>query len=713
MGGNNKDNNSNNDSKLKSLWNSLPLKYKLIIIGVIAGVVFLILLIGLVVSAVNILFLDYSSDVEDSENMQAEYEEYWQDFCEEGDENCTEEQIEKAKELKESQEKFYKKLDELSSKYSISKKQKYMVLTTIFYGYDIDDFSEGNNAFEVDDNAEIDYENTSTTNSNGENVYKKEQDSLKELIKQFKVNTAVCKGRYTVLSNGETSSLEEYDLRDSNNQTYSFNFFDKFKFTFGINPDDERFTEAKAECERENGTVSLEERTDSEASIEGFYRYLLESTYFDEKPHLSSHFADYAKAHELNPDTNSWTEEDLQFVRQQIIDDIKSIVDEYESEEGPEFFASTGRAYWWPIGSKDTSPGDNGELFAKGDPEYTGINSEFGYRIHPISGKPNLHNGVDLQGTVTSNIIASLGGTVIKVVNECASYNSNGCGGGYGNHVEIQDTKGNINLYAHMYKDSILVEEGETVSQGQVLGKVGSSGNSTGPHLHFTIKVNGQAVNPLDYIDASKPRPASYSSIDFNKSAYTKEEFASRLKTYYSGDVCSNSGCTSFKNEILNNSGAETIYDVAESHNLNPELVVARSILEGYSPGSNYNYFGFSCYNTGGLAACSKFTSFKSAMEAFFNNISQYDSIESMMSRYAYLGDYWYTGTHWDWGGCAYATYIYPDGVPDRVQTACSEPDGTCTIAGEAACVPTNDDDKNAYTVWQVEKMANTIEGIF
>ncbi len=82
------------------------------------------------------------------------------------------------------------------------------------------------------------------------------------------------------------------------------------------------------------------------------------------------------------------------------------------------------------------------------------------------------------------------------------------------------------------------------------------------------------------------------------------------------------------------------------------------------------------------------------------------------MSRYAYLGDYWYTGTHWGWGGCAYASYIY-DEVPDRVASACSMPDGYCTTAGESVCVPTTEEDQYAYTLWQVEKMTSTIEGIF
>lgn len=703
-------------SVAKSWWNSLPFVTKLKIIGIGAAIIGALVIVITVFASIPTLFLDYSNDVQETNDVKSEYEEYWADFCEEESDGCSEEQIEAAKELKESQEKFYEKLDSLVKKYGISNEQKYMVLTTVFYGYDINDFTEGNLAFELDDTDEIDYE----VKTNDENTYEREKDSLKELIKQFKVNTAFCSSKHK-LENGELSEDEPEALRDENNNTFSFNFFDKVKITFGFNPSQEGFAEAKAACERKlEGKVYFEDTVDSAASIEGYYRYLRESTYFDDKPHLSSYFAEYAQNHNLSTDTSTWAEEDLEAVRNVIIQDIKDIVEAYIEDTGLEFFASTGRAYWWPIGSKETTT-ENGVTLASGDPEFTGINSPFGMRLNPVTKIYTLHNGVDLQGTFgTTNIIAALGGTVINVNNSCDSSDSNGCGGGYGNYVEIQDIKGNVSVYAHMYKNSITVAVGDEVVQGQVLGKVGSSGNSTGAHLHFNIKINGEFVDPLDYIDAANPRPASYSNVDFNNSRYSREEFVAKMKEYYSQDgVCNSSssqyvnGCTSFKNEILNNSGAETIYDTASSKNLNPELVVARSMLEGYSPGTNYNYFGYSCYNTGGIAACAKFTSFSAAMTTFFNNISQYDSVESMMSRYAYLGDYWYTGSHSDWGGCYYAPYIYPDGVPERVQTACAQADGVCTIAAESACVPTTQEDKDAYTRWQVEKMASVMEKVF
>lgn len=702
---------------IKAGWKMLPKTVKLYILAGIGGLVVIIIIASAVLGLVPSNFLNFSDGVQESNEYKEEYEEYWNEFCEDEDSNCSEEQIEAAKKLKESQEKFYKKLDTLAKNNGLTAEQKYIVLTTIFYNYDIDDFSEGTLAFEIDDNDEIDYE----PKPNEKNVYERETDSLKELIKQFKVNTAYCEYTYT-LSSGEESEKTTDALRDADNKPFIFNFFDNVSFFFGFDPANEGFTEAKEEClRRNNSRVFMEVSSDSQVSIEGYYKYLKESTYLDDRPQNSVMYANYAKAHSLSSNISSWPEEDKIVVRERIIKDIQDIVEEYVNSKGLKFIAKNGTAYWWPIGSLEATPDENGVLFAADEPSDTRINSPYGYRYHPQTGKYHLHNGVDLNGAMnTTYIIASLGGTVTKIVNECASQNSNGCGGGYGNHIEILDVKGNINIYAHIYKDSFQVQEGDTVSQGQVLAKVGSSGNSTGPHLHFVIKVNGAAVDPMEYIDAANPRPSSMSSVNFNQSSYSREEFAAKLKEYYSQDgICNSSssqhvnGCTSFKNEVINRNGAYTIYDTATRKNLNPELVVGRSVLEGYSPGTSYNYFGYRCYNTGGVAACQKFTSFSSAMETFFNNISQYDSIESMMSRYSYLGDYWYTGVHWGWGGCAYAQYIYPDGVPERVATACAKPDGTCTTAGEAACVPTTQEDKDAYTAWQVYKYADVLQKIF
>lgn len=700
--------------KLKSLWHNLPFNAKLTIIGGVAAFMGIFLGAGVLMGLVPDVFLNYSDDAQVTDDLKKEYEEYWTSLCEDDDKNCSEEQLEAAKKLQEDQKKFYEKLNSLEKKYRLSKEQKYIVLTTIFYGLDIDEFITGTGVLDIDDSEEINYEVQA-----GENMYKREQDSLKELIKQFKVNTAIC--HYTTTNeNGEL--VEHADpMVNFHNETFTFNFFDKFRIVTGIGIDDEDFKTASEECKRRtSGTVKIEDTTSSKASIDGYYKYLRESSYFDDKPHLVSRFKDYGRNHGLSEDLSSWADEELQVARDDIIEDIKNIVKDHVSETQLATSVGTGNAYWWPIGSRETTS-ENGVLFAAGDPEATRISSPFGMRKHPISGEYKLHNGIDIPGALgEANIIASLGGTVKYINNSCASTGSNGCGGGFGNYVEIEDTKGNLTIYAHMYQGSLTVAVGDVVSRGQVIGKVGSSGNSTGAHLHFSIKVNGTYQQPLDYVDPDNPRPAGSGTVDFNKSRYTKEEFIAKLNDYYSkAGTCdfskeqARNGCNSFKSEILNNGGAAKIYDHASSMNLNPELFVTRSYIEGYSPGVSYNYFGYNCTNTGGGKDCRAFTSFEHGVEVFCKNIAQYDSVEAMMSRYAYLGDYWYTGSHPGLGGCYYAEYIYPDGVPSRVTAACSQPDDYCTANNTANCVPTTQEDRDAYTAYQVGIMAKTMERIF
>lgn len=113
------------------------------------------------------------------------------------------------------------------------------------------------------------------------------------------------------------------------------------------------------------------------------------------------------------------------------------------------------------------------------------------------------HNGIDIAGgNAGAAVTASRSGTVVRVVNSCthnyAKSSSCGCGGGYGNYVVIQHDSTYSTLYGHMA--SVSVSVGDTVSQGQTLGYVGSTGFSTGFHLHFEIRVNGSHVDPMQYL---------------------------------------------------------------------------------------------------------------------------------------------------------------------------------------------------------------------
>ena len=119
---------------------------------------------------------------------------------------------------------------------------------------------------------------------------------------------------------------------------------------------------------------------------------------------------------------------------------------------------------------------------------YVCVTSSYGYRVHPITGNYTMHNGVDLAAYQGTAIYATKSGYVTT-----ATYNY-----AYGNYVTINHMDGFSSLYGHM--TYFVVSEGDFVSQGQVIGYVGSTGYSTGPHLHFTVYYNGDTVNPMNYI---------------------------------------------------------------------------------------------------------------------------------------------------------------------------------------------------------------------
>lgn len=122
-------------------------------------------------------------------------------------------------------------------------------------------------------------------------------------------------------------------------------------------------------------------------------------------------------------------------------------------------------------------------------PGYSRVSSEYGYRVHPISGQSKFHSGIDLAGPSGSPIVAAESGTVIS-----AGWN----GGGYGNVVIIDHGGGISTLYGH--NSSVSVSSGQKVERGQTIASCGSTGYSTGPHLHFEVRQNGATVNPRNWI---------------------------------------------------------------------------------------------------------------------------------------------------------------------------------------------------------------------
>lgn len=130
------------------------------------------------------------------------------------------------------------------------------------------------------------------------------------------------------------------------------------------------------------------------------------------------------------------------------------------------------------------APAGSGQLIR---PVPGAVSSGFGMRVHPITGQNRMHNGLDMDGGMGEPIKAAKSGTVILA----------GVKGGYGYTVMIDHGGGMVTLYAH--QSNLGVSVGDKVSASQVIGFVGSTGQSTGPHLHFEVRIGGQPTDPSKY----------------------------------------------------------------------------------------------------------------------------------------------------------------------------------------------------------------------
>lgn len=119
------------------------------------------------------------------------------------------------------------------------------------------------------------------------------------------------------------------------------------------------------------------------------------------------------------------------------------------------------------------------------------ISSGFGYRTDPINGGPAFHAGLDFKGLTGAPIYAAARGKIVFA----------GRHAGYGNSVEIDHGNGLRTRYAHM--SAFRARVGESVRAGQLIGAVGSTGRSTGPHLHFEVRLNGQPINPRPLLEVA------------------------------------------------------------------------------------------------------------------------------------------------------------------------------------------------------------------
>jgi murein DD-endopeptidase MepM/ murein hydrolase activator NlpD len=116
------------------------------------------------------------------------------------------------------------------------------------------------------------------------------------------------------------------------------------------------------------------------------------------------------------------------------------------------------------------------------------INNEFGYRRNPFGGGYEFHGGMDIDGERGDSILAPANGVVIKAEWQ----------GGYGNMIEIDHGNGLTTRYGHLAK--IEIQAGDMVQRGQLIGFVGSTGRSTGPHLHYELRLNDKTINPRRFL---------------------------------------------------------------------------------------------------------------------------------------------------------------------------------------------------------------------
>ena len=182
--------------------------------------------------------------------------------------------------------------------------------------------------------------------------------------------------------------------------------------------------------------------------------------------------------------------EDLQ---EQLMKDIANKKDEYDKAKYQEWLATSVPPTTVPkapsAGGSGTGTSTVGGISWKIPISYTAFTSPFGWRTHPVYGGRRFHYGVDLAAPEGRPIYATRSGVV-----DTASYQA----GGAGNYVQINHGDGYKSIYMHM--THYIVRPGQHVSQGQVIGYCGSTGGSTGSHLHFGISYNGTYVNPANYI---------------------------------------------------------------------------------------------------------------------------------------------------------------------------------------------------------------------
>jgi len=218
---------------------------------------------------------------------------------------------------------------------------------------------------------------------------------------------------------------------------------------------------------------------------------------------------------------------------EEILKDVYSTAERklYKIKENVVYYNLTENdGFWWPIGSMETTT-ENGKLFASNLPALGKNNiSRMGATGEAYGIKKNPHGGnlgLDVEAGGKSNYynVISIGDGVVKDLGDGVPEGPSDANGGRGNYVEVDYGNGIYVRYLHLYAYSIKVSVGEQIKKGQVIGKIGHNGDSTGAHLHMDIRLNGEYVDPTEYVDPDNPRPVKkHSMVAPNSSPSTPDE---------------------------------------------------------------------------------------------------------------------------------------------------------------------------------------------
>lgn len=201
----------------------------------------------------------------------------------------------------------------------------------------------------------------------------------------------------------------------------------------------------------------------------------------DKNQELAKYEASISEAENLSDEYSSQLAEQEELIEALLEAERKRIEEERRRQEEE---AKKNQQAGGNTESNNTVSGD----FLWPVPSSGRITSTFGYRNQPTAGASTYHRGIDIGAPTGTDIVASMSGSVVT-----AAYSVSA-----GNYIMISHGGGVYTVYMHCSK--LLVSVGDEVSQGEVIGKVGSTGYSTGPHLHFGISMDGEYVNPQNYV---------------------------------------------------------------------------------------------------------------------------------------------------------------------------------------------------------------------